>query len=383
MTLERFDLKQDPFPIVPDGPVHNWAGRAELREDLIDLVKGVRGRDIGVTEFAVLHGEYGAGKSHALKFLKTMIDEVTEDFDSLAIYLERPRVSAKFNFVELHKYIVRSLGRDRVKEYCRLVKEMTDRTIDELAGAVHLGHVQDKSSFVEPAIDALPDRDRAMVRVLRKGAEEGSRVFEFLVGDEEWNGDEYDGKVASDFLAAKVLADLFRVITSELRPGERICESVYLFLDEGEVLFDAKGTESEAVFSGLRELINGLPYRFGLLISFTAAAALIEAVMSQHLLKRLTVPYIEIPTLDDALAKEFLRAQLDYFRLEGSDNIGRFVPFEEEAIDYIIEATTELTPRILFIQCKRVLERAIRRFGLEEGGTITRDVAESILVGYR
>ena len=357
------------------------AGRTDLREDLIDLVKGVRARDIGVTEFAILHGEYGAGKSHALRFLKTLIDEDHKHFCSLAVYLERPRVASKLNFLELHKYLIRTLGRDRVKEFCQKVKTTMDKTIDELADAAGLGAFPNKSSFVEPAINTVRNQDRSMVRLLMRGAGESSGVFEFLTGLQKCDGEEYEGKIDSDFLAAKVLSDLFRVLTSELRIDERVFESVYLFLDEGEVLVDAKSTESELVFSGLRELINGLPYRFGLVISFSAATALIEAIMSQHLLNRMTVPYIEIPMLQESDAKEFLRSQIDYFRVDGSAYRGSFYPFDEDAIHLIIEHGGTLTPRNLFIQCKRVFERAIRRHGLDSGDMITKDIAEKILLG--
>ena len=382
MKLEEFGMRQDPFPIVPDGPVQNWAGRAELRDDLVDLVKGVRASDIGVSEFGVLWGEFGAGKSHALRYLKTLIDVEQEEFQSTAIYLERPRVANKLNFLELHKYIVGHLGRDRVKGVCRRVRELTDRTGDEIAQAAGVD-VGDRSSFVEAAIKRLPSGDRNMVRLLRRGAEEGSRVFEFLAGEEKCDGDEYEGKVDSDFIAAKVLADYFRVTTSELRSNERINQAVYLFVDEMEMLTEAKATESELVFSGLREVINGLPYRFGLLVSFTAATALIEAVMPQHLLTRMTRPYIEVPVLDDVDAKEFLRTQMDFFRSADSCHRGTLYPFEEEAIDFVIGNSTNLTPRGLFVDCKRVLERSIRRYGLEQGDLIEREMAERILVGYR
>ena len=386
MRLEAFELRADPFPIVPDGPVHNWAGREALREDLVDLIRGVRARDIGVTEFAMIYGEYGSGKSHALRYLKTLVDENTEEFSSLAIYLERPRVATKFNFLELYKYIIRSIGRERLKDICVQVKREIDTTVRELAEAAQTamgGRVTDTSSFIEPAIDRVSNQDRNMVRLLRRGAEDGTKVFEFLIGQEKCDGEEYDGKIDSDFLAAKVLSDLFRAITAEIRTEERVVESVYLFLDEGELLIDAKATESELVFSGLRELINGMPYRFGLLISFSAATALIEAIMSQHLLKRMTQPYIEVPMLEEDDAKEFLRAQLDHFRTEGSVYMGTFYPFEEEAVDFVIENTTAMTPRNLFIDCKRVLERAIRRFDLEPGERISREMAERILTGRR
>jgi hypothetical protein len=156
-------------------------------------------------------------------------------------------------------------------------------------------------------------------------------------------------------------------------------ESVYLFIDECEMLFEAKSSESELVFNGLRELINSLPYTFCLMLSFSAATALIEAVMPTHLLKRLTRPYIEIPMLTDDMAREFLRSQLNFYRTEASPHVDSFYPFSNEAVDLIIEDQVTLTPRNLFISCKRVFERAIRRYGVEPGGTITLEIATQIL----
>ncbi|MEH2679613.1 hypothetical protein GFM11_33520 [Rhizobium leguminosarum bv. viciae] len=386
-TLEQFELKHDPFPIVPDGPVFNWAGREDLKDDLIDLVKGVRARDIGVTEFVVLFGELGAGKSHALRFLTTLIDSESSkedgDFKSLALYVERPRVATKLNFLELHKYIIRILGRDRIKVYCGQVKEKFDAILNELATEAGYANVKDKSSFFESAVGKIVPNDRAMVRLLMRGAGDDAKIFEFLIGNEKCDGNEYEGKIDSDFMAAKILSDFFRVLTSELRPKERIVESVYLFIDECEVLVDAKISESDLVFSGFRELINELPYRFGMVLSFSVATALIEAIMPNHLLKRMTRNYVEVPMLDDDDAVRFLLDQINFHRPVGSAKAGTFYPFTEEAVRFIVENTNPVTPRNLFMDCKRVLERSIRRYSLQPGDLIERDVAEKILQGIR
>ena len=385
--LENYGLTEDPFPIVPDGPVHNWAGHSELKDDLVDLVKGVRARDIGVTEFVILHGELGAGKSHALRYLKTLIDDESRkangEFKSLAIYLERPRVSNKLNFLELHKYIIRQIGRERIQEYCQQVRQIVTEAAEALAAEKGMAAAKDKSSFRQEALDRCKSNDAPMIRLLNGGADDAARVYGFLVGDSVAQHQEYEGRVDSDFMAAKVLSDLFRVLTADLKQKAPILESVYLFIDEGEMLVDAKATESELVFSGLRELINGVPYRFCLIISFSAAAALIEAIMPNHLLKRLTRHYFEVPMLTDDEASTFLGTQINFFRPADSIYKGSFYPFTKDAIDYIIGNQTTLTPRNLFIDCKRVLERAIRRFELAPGDEITGDIAEKILSALR
>lgn len=380
MKFENFDLTQDPFPIAPESNVENWAGDQELRDDLVDIVKGVRARDIGVSEFVVIHGEFGAGKSHALRYLKTLVAETPVEYNSLAIYLERPRISNKLNFELLSRYIVQQIGRHRIVSYCTQVSKILDEIVNELAMSKGMGDSADKSSFYEAAYNGFRENDRPMIRLLVGGMQPNSRVFEFLAGLEKSDiPGTYEGKIDSDFMAAKVLADLFRILTTELRPGRFVQDAVYLFIDECEMLLEAKSSESDVVFAGLRELINGVPYRFCLMMSFTAATALIEAIMHNHLLKRLTRSYFEIPMLDDDLARTFLRSQLNFYRPEGSNKKDTFYPFSEEAIDGIIEHEVGLTPRSLFIDCKRVFERAVRRFDLEPGDEISREVAGKVL----
>lgn len=378
--LQEFDLSQDPFAIVPDGPVENWAGRPDLEEDLIDLVKGVRARDIGSTEFIVLYGEYGAGKSHALRYLKTQVENRTDDFNSLALYLERPRVSTKINFLEVYKHLIRDLGRERLRVFCDRLKAEVNNMADERAQAANLGHIPDKSTFRDAVVEDFPSGEKPMVRLLLRGADDIGKVFDFLSAAPKSNGGgEYEGAIDSDFMAAKVLGDFFRTITMEIAPDVRLVESVYLFIDECEALLDAKATESELVFNGLRELLNGVPYRFGLILSFTGGTSLIEAYMPQHLIKRMTHDFIVVPMLEEDEALEFLKERINFFRPKGSKYEGTFYPFSEDTIRLIIEHHTQVTPRNLFRDCKRVLERAIRRHGLEPGDVITKDMAEEIL----
>ena len=376
--LESFGLTKDPFAIVPDGPVENWAGRVDLKDDLIDLILGVRSNDIGSTEFLVLHGELGAGKSHALKYLQGQIDRSEGSFNSLAVYVERPQVAAKLNFLELYKYIIREIGRDEILRLCTTIRGSVDTLIQSVADAAGLGHVDNKESFEPPAFEGIRRHDRSMIRLLRRGASDHHAVYDFLSGAKPCNGTEYEGKVDSDYMAAKVLGDFLRAITTEI--GDvRAFDSAYVFVDECEILLEAKAAESNSVFSGLRELINGVPYGLGLILSFTAATALLEAYVPQHLLKRMTHDFIEVPMLEDNQAVDFLGDQLRTFRPDGWTHSNPLYPFARDAIQFIVENQTSLTPRNLFMDCRRVLERAVRRHQLQPGEEITRALAEQIL----
>lgn len=385
--LNDFGLREDPFPIVPDGPVHNWAGREDLKEDLLDLVAGVRARDIGVTEFVVLHGEYGAGKSHALRYLKTRITEESHKTDgtfrSLALYLERPRVATKLNFLELHRYIVRMIGREQLAVYAAQLSATISVRAKALAAIAGIENSNNLSTFHSMALDQVRPNDLPMVKLLDNARDDITGAYRFLVGEGAAPNNEYEGRVDSDFMAARVLADLFRVLTTDITPAPPVLESIYLFVDESEALLEAKASESELVFAGFRELINGIPYRFCLILSFSAATALIEAIMPQHMLKRMTRNYFDVPMLEDDEAVSFIQSQIEYFRTEGSQYTGSFYPFTEDAVRYIVENQNSITPRNLFMSCKRVLERAIRRQRLEPGDSITAEIAETVLSGIR
>ena len=353
----------------------------------MDIILGVRSSDIGSSEFIVLYGELGSGKSHALRYLKTQIDSDSTQFRSLVIDVERPRVASKLNFLELHKFIITQIGITKFREICQRVEAKVDSIARDLSARAGLSSATNQSTFEEEAINTLNNENSnngEMVRLLMEGASDKGGVFAYLAGNENRNDAVYRGKIDSDFIAAKVLGDFFRTITSNFGNVEPVYESVYLFVDECEILFDAKVTESDPVFSGFRELINGVPYRFGLVLSFTAATALIEAYMPQHLLKRMTYKFVEVPMLEDEQAIDFLKEHLEWYRPESYSNENNpFYPFTEETMRFVVENQTSLTPRNLFLDCKRILERAIRRYDLKPGEEISAKLAEKIFARIR
>ena len=378
--LERFDLNKDPFAIVPNFDVENWAGNKELREELIDIVLGVRSRDVGLSEFVVLHGELGSGKSHALRYLRTYIEKNESEFRSLPIYVERPRVAPELNFLELYKHIITEIGKNEVAMICKEVNRNIEKatTVEAKKVKRKFGPHHNLDTLESIVLDEHKGI-RNMLVLLQYGAFNSGEVFDFLTGKTRCPCEEYEGKIDSDFMAAKVLGEFFNAITSKLGNVDSVYESVYLFVDECEILFDAKVTESTPVFSGLRDLIIGVPYGLGIILSFSAATALIEAYMPQHLLKRMTYGFIEIPMLENSEAVSFIQDQLDWFRTENSDHKGTLYPFTNESIGYIVEHQTTLTPRNLLRNCRRVLDRAIRRYDLTPEETISSDIAEEIL----
>ena len=98
-TLSIAKLTGNPFTLVPNETVTNWAGYADLRTELLDTIQSCRVDQVGLSEFAIIHGDLGTGKSHALRYLRYLItDEQREAFSSPCVYLETLRVAPSMDF---------------------------------------------------------------------------------------------------------------------------------------------------------------------------------------------------------------------------------------------------------------------------------------------
>ena len=107
IDLLSYGLKTDPFSLQPTSIVTHWAGRLPEKQLLTDVVTTPLATDIGTSEFSVIHGEYGAGKSHAMRYFESMINEVRKDqFNSVAIYVPTIKMDSKTTFLRLYNEII-------------------------------------------------------------------------------------------------------------------------------------------------------------------------------------------------------------------------------------------------------------------------------------
>ena len=107
---------------------------------------------------------------------------------------------------------------------------------------------------------------------------------------------------------------------------------------------------------------------------------LLEAVMPMAIAERTSRQNIELQALEVDEAKDFVKSQMANFRLEDFVPPQPFYPFSEDAIDYILEQIVILVPRKMFRALRMVLERAIRREGLQAGDEINAEMAEDIIL---
>ena len=234
----------------------------------------------------------------------------------------------------------------------------------------------------QEVFQTIPEPDLPMVKLLLNLAGGEESAISYLRGSGPAPAETgLSGRVNSDFDAAKTLGGLFRVLTLSINGQPPVCLATYLFLDEVESILDDRQTDLLIFFQGIRNLINELPYNFCLLLSFSADAALVEAVLPRGILERMTRPgYVELPSLMPEHARDFIRGLFDQHRPEGFNQDNSYHPFSEESIELALERVPQITPRQLFRILNSILIRAIQREGLQGGEEISAEMADSILL---
>jgi len=115
INYSRYFLKANPFPAmgIPEEVPLTTADRKEIidrfREDLRRTIFE------GKSSVIVVTGDYGAGKSHLLKYCKYRVNTqlLTSTNKSIAVYIK----SAGRNFKDLYLYFIDDIGRDFLTNY--------------------------------------------------------------------------------------------------------------------------------------------------------------------------------------------------------------------------------------------------------------------------
>lgn len=360
-SITDFGLKENPFNTLPGARVRHWAGMPEVRRTLADVVSSVRPDDIGAREFILVYGDWGAGKTHALRFFADQINHPESgNPDSHAIYMREIMLGKSLSFEALYRGIVAQLGDDAMRRVTTSVKNAVLKCAAAL-GDNSGGHHDSVSKVIE---EKVPQDDRKLVRAIH---------------EDKGGGKTIPVSVSSDFEAVKTLASVFRVMTTPIGGHAAAFQSVYLFLDEMEYAFHAKAAEQAQFYNALRNIVNEVTERFALILSVAAPKSVVEAVLTDALARRLTRPLIECGDLDADSAKQFVKEYLEYQRPEGYTPPQPFYPFSEAAVEVVFEREPTLVPNNILRHLRGILERSIRREGLQASQEISRDMAEKIM----
>ena len=388
-TLSIARLTRNPFTLVPDERVTIWAGYENLRKMLLDVIESCRSDRVGLSEFAILHGDLGTGKSHALRFLRYWITEKEgSDFDSPCVYLETFRVAASMNFVELYRKIM-----EHLIEHIKLTADWLDHAVED---AVRLEMPAARRQEQDEEINRLYNNDQLtpgyppLGMILREFKQGGDEPLTLLLGRSlggRGSANRYrrynmTGPIDSEYDAARCLGAYVNLCTR----GSPLLEATgtaprnkafYVFIDELEAVGDLRPQAVLSLNQGIRDFINACPENCCLLFSMTGDVRDIYGLLSQPVIRRMSREPLEIEPLLPQDAVEFLTQVLKSYRSDEQDPDA--YPFTEEALQVIAEEAQRKTPSELFRGCRRVLEKSVLSGALTRDGVITAaDAAASL-----
>ena len=357
LTSEQFGLTSSPFSLIPDADVQFWAGLPTTKRALEDVVKSVRTDDVGSSEFIVLSGNYGAGKSHALRFFAREAREK----GGVSIYVDDILAGPKLAFSALARRISEGLN-----------EEVEQRLVTSVKDAVR--QCRDATNQSQD----VPVDDTAIVRRFVSSADQETVLH--IINQSSIPNLNYK----DDYEVVRRLGSILRLSTWRIGDNEPPFQGSYLFLDEVESLTDQAATAQTAFFSSLRSLINALPNHFALILSFSLPTGVLESYLPQPIWERMTRSPIEVAQLSVDEATQFVKEYLMNVRPAGGfDAPQPFYPFSYEAVLAIFEQETSLVPRRILGHLRRVWERVARQELLELGQEISREEAERILEAVR
>ena len=384
-TLQLAKLASNPFTLVPGRRVTVWAGYEEVLHLLLDIVESCRSDQVGLSEFVVLHGEFGTGKSHALRYLEYWITEARRDeFNAAVVHLETPKVAATINFVAIYRRIIENLV-----SHIRETAEWLDMVIED---AVKNEKPGARRNELDAAIDEKyrdPNITPSFppLALLLKGIKENKTEAMSLLSGKVSPGTHIDAyglirTIDTDYDAVKSLGAYVNLCT---RGTSALSESgvlarnkaFYFLLDEFEVLLDFKPAEALSINQGIRDLINACPENCCFLLGMTGDARSAFAIFTTAVMRRMSRNLISIEPLDIEQAVTFLKEVLKGYRSDQSDPDE--YPFREDALRKIAEEAQSKTAAELFRSCRRVLEKAVLTNRLTAGGWIEATDAEEFL----
>ena len=390
-TLTVAKLKRNPFTLVPDKEVTVWAGYKELRTQLLDIVESCRSDRVGLSEFAILHGDLGSGKSHALRYLRNWITERNADeFKSPCVYLETMKVAANMNFVALYSKIM-----EQLIPHIRETADWLDAAVEETARVQYPdGRRKEQDKAIDDIyFDPLVTPSYPPLSLLLRGIKkEENEPLALLLGQKlqgagamsKYSKYNMTGSIDSEYDATKCLGAYVNLCT---RGAETLCEgdvlarnkAFYFFFDEVETVNDFRPQEALSVNQGLRDLINACPENCCFLLGMTGDVREIYGLLTQPVIRRMSCEPLAIEPLTPQEAVEFLGQVLKSYRSETDSVVPDEYPFRKESLFAIAEATQIKTPSELFRGCRRVLEKSVMSDTLKAGGTIDVDMVSEFL----
>lgn len=328
--------------VVTDYASKGMADRKQLRARLETIRSET---EIPSTVLYLVWGWYGAGKSHALRYLKHLLDD---DGTAITVIHEFPR-SCK-GFVDVYQAFASKIDIDILIETYKKALPRFGNDPHALSKEI-CPTFPDFGSFLYH-IQAGISANAAIARDWFMAGKVNKNVLNKL---------EISERIEREETALKVIDALVRLLVVS-RKYNRMVWMIDEFQSIG--LPAVRGSVRESVLNSLNAVINNSPEYVSLFLSFSSTQQdrvyklLTDALKSRAGLQ----PPIEVPELSPAEAPVFISDRLAMFRSDKHNPPNPLYPFEEEAVeailDYIKTSKCELIPRVIIASLDVVLRKA-------------------------
>ena len=321
-----------------------WVGYNQQRKQFDKYLHRSLADQVGNSNFLMLYGDYGTGKSHALLWAQNKIlHDDKDEFESVC-------------------YFIPTLRKDKGK--LTFAGAFLD---DIVAKSDLLSNVQAFHNFLTECI--------ALCRAEHGYDHEVSadKIIEILIPPVELNNfakqiyhcqreDDFQKLIApralADYQAMMIFTRLVNLFVHEMKISEsnrrRFKKGSYLFIDELDDLERASIKEAREVNDILRHIYDNCPNCFCLVIALSAEISQLAVLFFDYVLSRIH-RQIELVGLDKEDAVTFVYEILNRNRVNADGEMD-FFPFEKGAIDAIASQLTEITPRKIVNTMQQVIE---------------------------
>ncbi|MBB6647863.1 BREX system ATP-binding domain-containing protein [Halobellus ruber] len=352
---ELYDLNENPFPYspVPEDDPELYCGQQHVAEAVSDTVSTLLGT--GKSKHLVVTGKYGNGKSHTLKYARSL---VRDRDDVLVGYVAQPGEG----FLDIYHEFMYDVGFDGVQEIAYEFLATVARTetqadpddAEAMRELIDSGEVL-LSELVPTAIQRLSDITkfadfaRAVVHMVYEDT--NLYAWQWLTAEgiryEQRKEMEIHTALDDDTMGVRAFTSFKNLLRDLGYTG------VFVFIDEFEAIARLKNKTKQSTLNSIRHLMdqNGS----GLSILFACAPEVWQDVMSEyHAFSERIGNEVALRPLTDEQIRELIISYLNTARPRNRDSIE---PFTEESLTFVLQRSQGNIRQVLSL-CSRVLDQA-------------------------
>ncbi len=353
----QYDLTGNPFPYspVPADDPDLYCGQEHVSDEISSTVSSMLAT--GKSKHLVVTGKYGNGKSHTLKYTRSLLRDRK---DVLVGYVAQPGEG----FLDIYHEFVYDLGFDRIRDLAyeflaAVARDVTDTNpvgaraarslIDE--GEVLLSELVPEAVRRLSDVTMFADFARALVHMVYEDT--NLYAWQWLTAEgiryEQRKEMEIHSALDDDTMGVRAFTALKNVLLELDYTG------VFVFVDEFESIARLSPKDEQATLNSIRHLMD--QNSSGLCMLFGCAPEVWQDVMGEyHAFSERIGQEVALRPLTAENVHELVGEYLGRARTDGGPT-DAVRPFTEESLDVVLQRSQGNIRQILSV-CSRLLDAA-------------------------